>query len=48
MTLLVENVYIPSNNDPNPNPNHEKITPKNLTLTLTLLSGARTQKRYRV
>ena len=30
MTLLVENLYIPSNNDPkhnpNPNPNHEKNT----------------------
>ena len=31
MTLLVENLYISSNNDanpnPNPNPNYEKIIP---------------------
>ena len=46
MTLLVENVHISSNNDPNPN--HEKIIPKNLTLTLALLSGVRTQERYRL
>ena len=51
MTLLVENVYITSNNDPNPNPNpkHETIIPKNLTITLTLTSiiGSRTQEKYR-
>ena len=49
MTLLVENLYITNNNEPNPNPNprHEKIMPKTLNLTLTLLPGARAQERYR-
>ena len=52
MTLLVENVCISSNNDPNPNPNpnlkpnpkNEKIIPKNLTLTLTSLPEPRHNK----
>ena len=51
MTLLVENVYISSNNDPNYNPipnlKNEKIIKKNLFLTITLIFGVRTQERYR-
>ena len=38
MTLLVEQTYIASSNDPNAypktKPKHEKIIPKKLTLTL--------------
>ena len=44
MTLLVENLYIPRN--PNPNPNHEKIIPKILTLNITLIPGPRAQERH--
>ena len=57
MTFIVENVCIPSNNDPNvyrnpnrnpnPNPNHKKIIPKSLTLSLTLLPSGRKQESYR-
>ena len=43
MTLFVENSCTLINNEPNPNPNHEKIIPKNVTL----LPGARTQERCR-
>ena len=44
MTLFVENACIATNNDPNPN--NEKIIPKALILTLTLLSDARAQEMY--
>ena len=47
MTIFVEHVDIISIDDPNPNPNHEKIIPKNLTLTITLLTNAVGQERYR-
>ena len=40
-TISIEHVDIVSHNDPNPNPNHEKIMPKTLNLILTLLPGAR-------
>ena len=45
MTILVEHACVSGNNDPNPNP--EKIISKKLTLTLTLLPGARSQEGHR-
>ena len=49
--LLIENVHMPSNIDPNPYPNpntkHEKVIPKTLILTITLLSEKRVQERCR-
>ena len=52
MTIYVEHVDMKSRNDPinsnpNANPNHEKIIQNKLTLTLTLLPGARSQERHR-
>ena len=46
MTIFVEHLDIISHNDTNPNPNHEKIIPKILKLTITLLSGSKAQERY--
>ena len=34
--------------NPNPNPNHEKIMPKTLNLALNLLHDVRVQERHRV